>query len=315
MSYSIGSFNLRDFNFSNISTDMPQERIERDFNLIARIIIEEELDVVAVQEINSLLALKHLTGYLNQYKRPWREYSYCFGAHEGMPNQRGMHDPERYGFIWNSKRLRLLKVHSNNPTYYKNAGANTLIRPPYYARFTARGMLGGANFELRIINTHIVGAAYESERIREFNILVKQILPRICDHRELSEDGEFMPAYTFLAGDYNLSLNKSELAIYRIETITETKYTGKIRSYRTVQNLPTTLKQPKEQLLVEECYANDYDHFTYETDLDSKLRLVVQRVEVLNKYFADMKRPIEKLRQYRIKVSDHVPVKLVVNLK
>lgn len=313
MSYSIGSFNLRDFNFSNVSTDVLKEGIERDFNLIARIIIEEELDVVAVQEINDSKPLEYLIGYLNRYKSPWREYKCCCG--DKMSNQRGGHDPERYGFIWNSKRLRLLKIKTGNFKYYRDVDANPLIRPPYYARFTARGMLGGANFELRIINTHIVGAAYTSEKIREFNILVKQILPHICDFQELSEDGEFMPAYTFLAGDYNLSLNKSEQAIYKIETITETKCTGKIRRYRTVQNLPTTLRQPKDQLLIEECYANDYDHFTYETDLDSKLILGVQRVEVLDKYFADIKQPVEKLRQYRSKVSDHVPVKLVVNFK
>ncbi len=314
MSYNIGSFNLRDFNFSNVSADMHQEKLSRDFNLIAKIIVQEKFDVIALQEINSGLALKHLICYLNRYKCPWREYTGCFG--EEMPNQKGRRDPERYGFIWNSKRLRLLKTYRNhNPGYYENAGAGNLIRPPYYGRFTARGMLGGCNFELRIVNTHILGPTYKGDRIQEFNILVKQILPRICDHRELSEDGEFMPAYTFLVGDYNLSLNKGEQSVYRIGTITETRYTGKRRSYKTVQNLATTLKMPKDQNLIEECYANDYDHFTYETDLDLKLILAVQRVEVLNKYFADIEQPVEKLRQYRGKVSDHVPIKLVVNFK
>ena len=145
-------------------------------------------------------------------------HSFSFG--ENMPVQLFSRDPERYGFIWNNKRVRLLKTkRNNNPCYYSNAGAISLIRPPYYARFTTRGMLGGTNFEIRIVNTHIRDATREEERILEFNTLVKQVLPRICDLQELSEDGEFMPSYTFLMGDYNLSLNKSERSIYKIEKI------------------------------------------------------------------------------------------------
>ena len=42
MSYIIGSYNLRDFNFSNKSTDESNEELKRDFNKIAKIIIEEK---------------------------------------------------------------------------------------------------------------------------------------------------------------------------------------------------------------------------------------------------------------------------------
>lgn len=314
MSYCIGSFNLRDFNFANTTNDGTQEEITRDFKKIAKIIIEERFDVVALQEINAPVALKHLTGILNSQKTLQREYDYRFGT--DMPNQSGSKDPERYGFIWKTKRLRLIEPRrGTNPGYYQNAGALTLIRPPYYARFTARGMLGGTNFELRLVNTHIRDATREEDRIKEFDILVKQILPRICDHQEISEDGEYMPSYTFLMGDYNLALNKSERSIYKIDKITPTNFTRKNRWYRTVQEEATTLRLPNNQISISECYANNYDHFTYEIDLDTKLVLVPQRIEVLEKYYPNTNQPAEKLGNYRKEISDHVPIKMIVDFK
>jgi len=310
LNYIIGSFNLRDFNFSNKSAD-GKEKIERDFEKIANIIIEEKFDVIALQEVNAPLPLNHLTNILNRRKNFLREYACVFG--ENMPDKNISHDPERYGFIWNTKRLSLLKTKSNNPRYYKNAGALQLIRPPYFARFTARGLFGGSNFELRIINTHIKFGKTLIERHAEYNILVQQILPRICDLQEITENGELMPSYTFLMGDYNLELNKSEHAIYKISTITSTNYTGKLRNYITVQEEPTTLRESNDQTTIEECYANNYDHFTYEIDLDKKLMLQPQRVEALSKYYTNGQ-PSEKLEEYRKEISDHVPIKLIVNI-
>lgn len=314
MSYYIGSFNLRDFNFSNESADGTSEKLNRNFEKIAKIIIDEKFDVVALQEINAPLPLEYLIRILNRHRTPLREYDFRFGTN--MPMQKGVRDPERYGFIWNAKRLRLVNPRrGTNPGYYENAGAIGLVRPPYYARFTARGMLGGANFELRIVNTHIRDATREEDRIKEFDILVKQILPRICDHQEISEDGEIMPSYTFLMGDYNLALNKSERSIYKIETVTTTNYTGRIRRYKTVQEKATTLKLPNAQSSVEDCYANNYDHFTYEIDLDRKLVLIPQRIEMLSKYYSDVDTPADKLKEYRAEISDHVPIRLTVDLK
>ena len=66
MSYHIGSFNIRDFNYSNQSSD--GEKLKRDFDKIAEIIINEKFDVVAVQEVNSRSAIEHLTNVLNRRK-------------------------------------------------------------------------------------------------------------------------------------------------------------------------------------------------------------------------------------------------------
>lgn len=314
MSYYIGSFNIRDFNFANTSADGSNEKIKRNFEKIAEIIIKEKFDVIALQEINASLPLEYLIRILNRHRTPTREYDYRFGTN--MPMRQGARDPERYGFIWNTKRLYLIKPRrGTNPGYYESAGALGLIRPPYYARFSARGMIGGSNFELRIVNTHIRDAAREEDRINEFNILVKQVLPRICDHQEISHNGEIMPSYTFLVGDYNLALNKSERSIYKIETVTTTNYTGKKRGYRTVQEKATSLKIPNNQQNIEECYANNYDHFTYETELDRKLILVPQRIEALSKYYPNVGAPVGKLKEYRAEVSDHVPIRLIVDFK
>ena len=50
MDYVIGSFNIRDFNYSNQSLD--GEKIARDFEKIAQIINKEDFAVVGIQEVN-----------------------------------------------------------------------------------------------------------------------------------------------------------------------------------------------------------------------------------------------------------------------
>lgn len=309
MSYHIGSFNLRDFNYANQAKD--GEQIKRDFYKIAEIIRNEEFDVVAVQEVNAESPLKHLCDILNRCRIGMNTYQYVYGADMKTKSK----DPERYGFIWNSKRLRLLEIpNKKNPTYYQYAGGDSVLRPPYYARFTARGMLGGSNFELRLVNVHLRYGDNPQMRNREYDILVKQVLPRICDHSELSVDMEVMPAYTILLGDYNLSLNGG--SGFKVDSITTTNYTGRNRYFKTVQEQKTTLKQAKGQQSIEDCYANNYDHFTYEMDLAEKLKFTeAGRVEALTKYCSEEKEVADMLRGYREKVSDHVPIKLKMDLK
>ena len=86
-----------------------------------------------------------------------------------------------------------------------------------------------------------------------------------------------------------------------------------LRGYRTVQDEKTTLKLPNNQSTVEECYANNYDHFTYETDLDNKLIIIPQKIEVLRKYYQSFGTPEKMLEGYRTEVSDHVPIRLKID--
>lgn len=310
MSYIIGSFNIRDFNYANKSDD--GEEIDRDFNKIAEIIVREKFDVIALQEVNSESALNYLVKNLNtKYKSIEREYAYIYG--EDMPNPKGSIDKEKYAFIWNTKRLRLVKTRSNNPGFFQSAYALKILRPPYYARFTARGMRNGANFELRLINIHLYFGSMRKEdmaiRKMEFNNIINDVLPRMCDKPEVSEEGEIMPFYTFLMGDYNLEMQQ----IYRVET--RIKYRGKSREFKTIQDKKTSLKKASNQITIEDCYSSNYDHFTYEVEMDNKLILVPQRVEALSRYFSNEPTTVDKLNSYRKKVSDHVPIKLIVDFK
>lgn len=168
------------------------------------------------------------------------------------------------------------------------------------------------------MNTHIYNASSELDRIAEFNVLIKQVLPRICDHNELPILNEMMPAYTFLLGDYNLRLDKGERAEIRIESITPTIYTKRKRYFKTVQEEKTSLKTVKtidKNSDLCDCYRSNYDHFTYEFDLIRKLKLHEERIEALGRYFGKEKSVQEMLRLYREKVSDHVPIKMTVDLK
>ena len=57
-------------------------------------------------------------------------------------------------------------------------------------------------------------------------------------------------------------------------------------------------------------YSQNYDHFSYDTDYEANqgISFLAVRVEPL-----DSTR--EALEQYRKEVSDHVPIKLVIELK
>lgn len=308
MGYNLGSFNIRDFNYGNKSSD--GEELKRDFQLIADIIIKEKFDIVAIQEVNSESALNHLKDILNKKKNVNMEWAKDYSGKAASASE--TRDPEGYGFLWNIKRVKLLDIPGKvNPTFYKCAGAKTgLLRLPYYARFTTKGLLGGSYMELRVVNVHIKDAMKEEDRIKEFNTLIQQVLPRICDHQRF----ESMPAYTFLMGDYNLRLDKGERAEIRINGITSTNYTGKWRHYKTVQEEKTSLKLPKDQTEFNECYASNYDHFTYEMNLIEKMKLDSKRIEPLSKYFNEEETIVGKLASYRKKVSDHVPISLAINL-
>ena len=324
MSYIIGSFNLRDFNFANQSSD--GEKLSRDIAKIAEIIIDEGFDVVALQEINSEMAVKQsLLTEMNMRKNSQQNWD----CRVSEPSRKTK-DPEMYAYVWNTKRLALMEIpRKSNPDDYQAAGGNTLLRPPYYIRLTSRGRLGGSNFELRLLNVHIQQSVSEQERIQEFEKLIKQVLPRCCDHPGLNG----MPAYTFLLGDYNLRLDKGPNAQIRIESITTSNYTGKRRHLLTVQREPTSLRLPNEQQSIEECYANNYDHFTYEVintgwdpllprwehtasrGIPSGLKLAESRIEALGKYYQKEDGAASKLQAYRAQVSDHVPIKLELYLK
>lgn len=313
MGYVIGSFNMLKMNLQH------NKESAKDFRKIAAIIKREGFDVVALQEVlNESVLKQRLLPALGM-----REWDGCWLS----PDPYTSSSNEGYAFIWRKKRLRLVDTDSN-PQIYQRAGSGVgdgrLIRPPMIARFTPSGLPGGCNFELRLINTHIIfGKPAGLERTLSDHDLRRAELKVLSEtvYRLFSSKryGDNMPAYTILMGDYNLCISGPGPKIAE-----EIPITSK-RRLKTVQTHKTTVKSPDKnapdsmlpgflQVIVDRMeetdhYAHNYDHFSYELTLEEKLGLTSSRVDALAKYYGN------DLDAYRREVSDHVPIKLILNLK
>ena len=321
-SYIIGSFNMYKFN------NRKDDTINKELSRIATIIKSEKFDVVAMQEVLNENAVKELAGKLGS------NWAYCWES----PKEYSRSSAEGYAYIWNKRRLDLVQANSNPKiaNQYRVKGnrqlaSGGLIRPPYIARFTPKGKLGGSNFEIRLINTHIIfnspsglteKISSNALRDEEFRVLTKEIYPRVADKRY----GNNMPAYTILLGDYNLCISSPGHKVPEVSDITSK------RRILTVQNLPTSLKKPQnqsadssddeeEENTVEtslgqyDFYSKDYDHFSYDEELKQKLYLANSRVDAITKYPSTKAPNDDALTVFRREVSDHVPIKLEINLK
>ncbi len=309
MGYIIGSFNTLKMSLQS------NKDSKKDFSKIARIIKQERFDVIALQEVMNEMVLKQKI--LRELGPDW-DGRWC------SPIPYTSASNEGYAFVWNTKRLRLV----NEPAIYQRVtsgvGNGRLIRPPMVARFTPSGLLGGSNFELRLINTHVIFGKpstlertlsdYELRR-EELKVLSETVYRLFSSKRY----GDNMPAYTILMGDYNLCISGPGPKISPEIPITST------RTLKTVQTEKTSLRalsesdtedaeSDEERDVIDltrsiDYYSRNYDHFSYEVTLEKSLRLKSTRVEALGKYYSN------DLEAYRREVSDHVPIKLTLNLK
>ena len=315
MSYVIGSFNVMKLSVQ------PDKETNRDFGRLADIIKRENFDVVALQEVFTSEAISQkLLRELGE-----REWDFCWDRPQSLGTS-----AEGYAFLWKKSRLKLVEANDNPEIFNQYSiqdsrisgsdkrliGGSGIVRPPYVARFTPSGLLGGSFFEIRLINTHIsFGKPKDAEmymadpemkdlavRRQELTTLSEEIYRRVS----VKQYGDNMPSYTILLGDYNLCLcgNEDRMEFIKIDNA---------RILRTVQKEKTSLKQVKKDeeqrpVAMADYYANDYDHFSYETALDDKLRLTVSRVDALEKYYGN------DLEAYRHEISDHVPIKLALDL-
>lgn len=299
MGFKIGSFNMYKWNKGNT---------KKDLDLIATIIKKEQFDIIAMQEVLSKEAVKELvSNYLPQWEYRWdTPVSYSNNAAEG------------YAFIWNTKRIGLTEYEQNGLTRVfeprilnqykldKKDGQSKLIRNPYYGRFTPNKKVGGCFIEFRLINTHInygkkddgsdaLGAI--SQRNKEYDILTEAIYPKYADKRY----GTYMPAYTIILGDYNLCLKESGCGSYIDKETIDFFDGGKHKSIETKQAELTTISTAQDERVI---YANNYDHFTFDTvefkRIDSEPK--IGRVDAVIKYLNSSK------SEYKVSVSDHVPI-------
>ena len=294
---------------------------KKDFEKIAEIIIQENLDVVALQEIFSEgKGVKRLIEQCVMYGL--RDWDVCLSTTPNrITNMREIDSRgEIYAFLWNKKRFKLAEFSENGekrvfePRIINslqtdvNVNCSFFARTPYYIRlFPAFGGF----WELRLINVHIYyGDNRLSEvqkRIVEYDTLVQDIYPSITQHRY----GNFRPAYTIAMGDYNLN-------IFRPQTLTQAKnyltevynfYDGR-ESYRviTLQDQLTTLKAATQPGYDTPGYANNYDHFTYSPELSPLSGVSCNAIDAIEKYCDG------DFNYYRTNISDHLPIVMEVEI-
>ena len=158
MQYKVGSFNMNNWSFTS----------KKDFEKIAEIIIEEKLDVVALQEILSEgKGISRMQEELAQCVK-YNLYDWDFCPHKGesaVPKTMSKdHRGEGYAYLWNKNRFKLLEYSKmgeirifdpriiNSKSKDVNVDCSFFARTPYYIRLQP---LYGGFFELRLVNVHI----------------------------------------------------------------------------------------------------------------------------------------------------------------
>ena len=312
--YIIGSFNIQHLNNT------------KDFHMLAKIIKEEDFDIVAIQEVRRKHAIDEIVRELNS--RYW-DSAYTSGN-------------EEYAFIWKKRRLKKLELRDNkeNPAivnnfhYKKEYGEAKLVRPPYVGYFTAKGVYGGCNFDLRLINSHIAYSKpyYAPDTVSAPEVRrneLKVITRDLYDSVNTKPIFGVRSIFTVLLGDFNLVLAGEGDKLITDAQAFYGEYPYKTKNGHDMvfkQEDKTSLKQASNttynDLTIEEIaeqqeqglakdgeyYSRNYDHFAYSEELSGKYRISCSRVDALGKYYDN------NLELYREKISDHVPIKMTITL-
>lgn len=317
--YVIGSFN---------ACNLSKSKATRAHAIqICNIIKHEGIDLLAMQEVLGQERVGNgvLDNIMTCLGYNWEKVLLQPSVKNGMEGFDRDLRGEGYAFIWNKQRLKKVDTILNDgqkriyePRIFnqykidRNAGQKDLIRNPLYGRFTPRD-LGGGNFEIRLICTHIrykgpkgeADPSHVKMRQNELDVLTKALYPKLADRIY----GDMMPAYTILLGDYNLNLNRGwTKSPYITEPVVILKDGTNEKKIITVQDQLTTLKQPQKDNsdMSERGYANNYDHFSYDEIRLGTINPRYCRVNVVGKksygkYFNDFD-------TYRKEISDHLPI-------
>ena len=328
--YRIGSFNLHNIGVGAFAN-------ERNLEKIANIILEEQLDVVALQEVltegkiftkddlPSSITKSNIISYLGGPER-WG-FEWAFSGDESIRH-------EGYAFLWNKDRLRLssAQVTRNGSTFERiyiprmiQANGKDMRRKPYFARFTPQGRQGGSSFEIRLLCVHTFFGEDKSDdrviRQNEIDTLLTDIYPQVADWTFQGA----MPSYTILLGDYNaeLVMDDNRIAVekrnayrrknnIRIPAVIQTDGTGSVHSdkygvdIKTVQDQLTTLKTKADsdtEEFADKGYASNYDHFSYDEDaMGHVINRKPRRIDAVQKYCGN------DFETYFKTISDHIPI-------
>lgn len=322
MGYKIGSFNLMNLSYKTLAKSHT-----RNLKEIANIIRQESFDVIALQEV--LSEGKAFTSESDRIKRSILMELGTDWSFEWARVDTGNYNDNRgegYAFLWNTQRLRLSTTKDLTGTekvfypqvYKENCG--DMIRYPFYARFTSKGVNGGSNMELRLIciHTYYGDDAKDARATRqsELKTILTQVYPKICDNRY----GVTMPTYTVVLGDYNAELSRpwkhvldrktpAYLKVDQDDEVVAKQY-GDLR-IKTVQDQFTTLKGSTNDNASSSTrgYAHDYDHFSYAPTRFDGVSLSYQRVDAVRDYYGD------DFELYKTEISDHIPISMTLNLR
>lgn len=334
MSFKVGSFNVKNLSLAT----------GRDLDRIAAIILENELDIVAMQEVLSEgkiltgINSKSVSGQAKAYdyslkSRLGKDWGICWRDPEtsakNYPFLGGDSRGEGYAFLWNTTKFELplndkgSKVFPRIWRNYKtdsSSGLIRLMRDPCYGRFIVKGRPA----EIRLITTHIVYGKPNADsldidldcgaiemRNHEFQILAGQIYPRISEYYK---DINCTSPYTIILGDYNLNLRTSPAKKAYMPSVACFDTSGRMitnnnDSYCTIYTVQDELSTLKSN---EDGFANNYDHFSY----DSRVRdqIVPGSVHTINAVEQHIKDENSKYYTYRKEVSDHLPIIIEIDV-
>lgn len=169
----IGSFNIQNYKGNN-----EKKKPER----MARIIANENFDLMALQEILDEDAVRRIADHLGL------GWSFAW-AKPGIGNE-----AKGYAFLWNSRKI----VPIQEPYIYSEA-AGSLTRPPFV------GIFACGCFRVQLINTQIFSQGHktcnkEPIKQKEYKMLCGPIY-RSLDNAAREE---FVPSYTIVLGDFNM---------------------------------------------------------------------------------------------------------------
>ena len=312
MSYKIGSFNMH-----NLGFNVAFSKNGRNLSKIAQIIRNEKFDIIALQEVlNEGKAFTYQTpeGFKKSILHELGDtYDFVWAdSHSEENNNRS----EGYAFLWNKRRLGLVKTETDNGTRLSEpemlSKTNGIIRAPFYGRFSPQGLPGGCNCEIRLICVHnyygnnSYKEAFDKRRA-ELDTLLKIVYPKWSTKIYKNN----LPHYTILLGDYNLELirpNRSmRAAIYTQadDILISEKYNN--MKIKTVQDELTSLKADKTDN--QTFYVSNYDHFSFNPDEMEGISKTWKRIDCVNKYYDGDN------EKYFYEISDHIPVMMEIELR
>lgn len=180
--YRIASFNIKQFSDNSVVHSGAKDS-KKDLETISRIINDNDIDIIAIQEIRGKLAFKELIssiafGYSKDITAEVREEpsgdgqqllkSELYGADylackAGKWQGRWTHpnskwgtaiSEEGYAFIWNTDKFDLKENKRGKiQPVIKHKKETFFVRPPFYGRFVTKGLVP---FEIRLLNAHIL---------------------------------------------------------------------------------------------------------------------------------------------------------------